>query len=219
MELIYVLSVIWLISVVLLTKKSEKEQNLLFSVVLSFILFTMYNIFISIIYTIIKIPINLLSLTSFNIIISASLTYFLVKRKEKQKFFIKKCDIVFLIILLVVVILFALKQYNSSFQIKYETTDPAIHFSMAKDYYDNNGSEWGKIIPAAAVNTAILFDVFDIIIPEYDFYCLFIIFDLIVLYCIGAIFYLGITNNDNDIKKSIIVMILTIMFVGRISIN
>lgn len=219
MEIIYIITVLWILVSAVMIKKSEKRQNILLSIVLSLILFSTYNILLSIIFSIFHLKFTLGALSVINIVLSAVMTYFICKKKKIQKYTVKIMDIIFMIILLVVVIGIAILHYGIPFAIKYETTDPAVHFNAAKEFYDTKYLEWGGMMPGAAVNTEILFDVFDFIIPEESFYCLYIIFDLIILYLIGAIFYLGITNWTESKKKSIITMIFTVLFLFGYPLN
>lgn len=219
MEIIYMITTLWLLASTVIIKKSEKKQNILLTIVLSLIVFSTYNILLSIIFSILHLKYTLLALSIINFIISAVMTYMICAKKKIQKYTIKIVDIVFMIILLIVVIGIALIHYGFPFQIKYETTDPAVHFNMAKEFYDSKYLEWGSIMPGAAVNTEILFDVFDFIIPQENFYYLYIVFDLIILYLIGAIFYLGITNNTESKKKSIVTMLFTLIFLCGYPLN
>lgn len=219
MEIIYIIIVLWLFISTMLIKKSEEKQNVLLRATLSIILFTIYNILLGYIFLICKISFTLLPLSIVNIIISAINTFLIYKKKEIQKYYIHVKDIIFMIILLVVILAIAITQYGFPFQIKYETTDPAVHFSVAKEIYDTKTLQWNGSMPAASLNTALLFDVFDFIVPEYNFYYLFIIFDLMVLYLTGAILYLGITDKTESKTKSIIAMIFAILFVCGYPLN
>ena len=219
MEIIYIITALWLFISTMLIKKSDQKQNVLLRATLSIILFTIYNILLGYIFLICKIPYTLLPLSIVNIIISAINTFLIYKKKEIQKYYIHIRDIIFMIILLVVISVIAITQYGFPFQIKYETTDPAVHFSAAREIYDTKTLQWNGSMPAASINTELLFDVFDFIVPEYSFYYLFIIFDLMVLYLMGAILYLGITNKTESKIKSVIAMIFSILFVCGYPLN
>lgn len=219
MKIIYIITVLWLFIVTMLIKKSEEKQNILFRGVLNIILFTIYNILIGLIFLIVKIPYSLLQLTIVNTIVSAIISVILFKKKEIQKYFIRIKDIIFMIILLILIVGFAITHYGTPFSIKYETTDPAIHFMWAKEFYNNKTLNWGSNMPAAFLNTGLLFEVFENIVPEQNFYYIYIVFDLIILYLIGAIFYLGITNKTESIVKSIIAMIFSILFTCAYPLN
>ena len=219
MEIIYIFTVIFLLVSTLLIKKSEKERNILLSITITTIVFTIYNILIAFLFSIIKIPCNLLVLSIANTIIASILTFLIIKKKEKQKYYIRIKDIVCLIVLLVVIISIGLTNYKVPMQIKYQTTDPAVHYEFAKDFYNTKTLKWDSNMPAAAVNTAILFDTFDFVVQEDSFYVLFILFDLGILFLIGAVFYLGIIAKIKSIKISIITFILGVIFLCGYPLN
>lgn len=219
MEITYIITALLLFILTMTIKKSDEKQNILYRGVLNIILFTIYNILLGLIFLIIKVPYKLWVLSIINLILSGIVGIIIYRKKEVQKYFVRIKDIIFMIILLVLVIGFAIMHYGIPFSIKYETTDPAIHFMWAKEFYNNKTLNWDSSMPAAFINTGLLFDLFDNILQEQDFYYIYIIFDLIILYLIGAIFYLGITNNTKSIAKSIIAMIFSILFLCAYPLN
>ena len=219
MEIIYIITVLMLLVSTVLIKKSDEKQNVLLSITLTAILFTIYNIFLAFVFLLIKVHFSLLALSIVNLLISGVLFWRIYRKKETQKYYIKIKDVIFLIVLLAVIITFAVHNYKIPFEIKYQTTDPAVHFENAKNLYNSKTLQWDSNMPSAAINTAILFDTFDFMVSENDFYSLFIIFDLIILYLIGAVFYLGIITKINSIKISIVVMILSIIFLFGYPLN
>lgn len=219
MEIIYtIISLILFVSVILI-KKTDKKQNISFWIPLTVAVFLAFNLFCGLILLVLKLKITLITLSIINLILSAVIIWKICKDKQIQKYYIKIKDIVFLALLLIVVCTIGYKQYGLPFSVKYQTTDPAVHYSVAKEIYDNKSLQWNCSMPGASLNTAILFDVFDFIVPESDFYCLFIIFDLSILYLISAMFYIGITNKEKSIMKSIIAFIFTVLFICGYPLN
>lgn len=219
MEIIYILTVLWLLISNILVKKSEKKQNFLLRFIIQLIIFTIYNIFLGFLFLLFNIRYTLFALSISNIIISSIITYIIFKKREIQKYYVKIVDIIFLIILLIVLVMITINQYGIPFNIKYETTDPAVHFNATKEFYNTKKLEWAGMMPGAFINTEILFDTFDFIIDEENFYYLYIIFDLIMLYLMGAVLYLGITDKVKSIKKSIITMIFSLIFICGYPLN
>jgi len=217
MEIIYIITVLLLLISTMLIRKNNEKQNILFRGILTIVLFSTYNILLALIFSAIKLPSNLMVLSIANVIITIINTLILLIKQEVQKYFIKVQDVIFMIILFVLVIGIAYKQFAFPFDIKYESTDSAMHFLAAKNFYNNKILDGG--IPAASVNTAILFDICDSIISEQNFYNIFIVFDISLLYLIGAIFYLGITNKTKSKMKSIFAMIFTILFICAYPLN
>ena len=70
MNIIYIITSILLITSYLLIKKKEEKQNIVYSIIISVIIFLTYNIFVCTIMFFAKIRSTLLSLSIFNIIFS-----------------------------------------------------------------------------------------------------------------------------------------------------
>lgn len=219
MQIIYIIITLMLFISAILIKKSDKEQNILFWVILTLVSGLAYNVLCGFLLLLINAKANLTSLSVINLVISILLIIKILKDKEIQKYYIKVKDIIALIILLVVIIAIAYKQYGFPFSVKYSASDPAIHFSVAKEIYEEKGLKWNCSMPGASLNTAILFDTFSFIFAEQDFYYLFIIFDLFVLYLIGAMFYIGICNKEKGIVKSIVALIFSILLICGYPLN
>lgn len=219
MEILYILTIISLLVSTLLIKKSDKKQNILFDVILSIILFSAYNILLAYIFLIVKTPYTLVTLSIANMVLIGINSFVIYKKHEVQKFYIKVKDIIAVVVLMLVVIAIGYKHYGVHFEIKYETTDPAIHFSVAREIYDTKTLKWDGSMPGASINTEIVFDTFDKIVSQDSFYYLFILFDLGVLFLIGAVFYLGITNNSESKIKAVIALIFSIIFLCGYPLN
>lgn len=222
MGIIYIfISLILFISIVLV-KKSDKKQNILFWIVITLTVSLCYNVFFSYILTIIKLKSTLIALSIVNLLILSLIIFKIYKDKQIQKYYIKLKDIVALIILLVLVIFIGYKQYGKPLEIKYETTDPAIHYYYADTYYRNQQTPAGELkttMPGAYTNTGILFTVFSDFISDINFYNIYIIFDISILYLIGAMFYIGIVNKQEGISKSIVALIVSIIFILGYPLN
>ena len=222
MSILYIIFTMILIINFILIKKSDKKQNLLFWITMSIILILIYNVFASYILTLINVKSNLINLTIVNIIVSLILGIKIYKDKEIQKYYCRVKDIVSIILMLVIVIGIEYKQYGFPMSIKYETTDPAIHYSAAKDFYNNQQTpvnDENRMMPAAYVNTGILMLLASDFMVEENFYIIYIFFDLAILYLIGITFYIGITNNVESKLKSCVAMIFSILFILGYPLN
>ena len=222
MEIIYIIVSLLLFISTILVKKSEKEQNILFWIILTSVIVLCYNVFESYIITALKLKSTLLALTIFNFIVTILILLKICKDKRVQKYYIKIKDIIALAILLVLVSFIGYTHYGFPFEIKYETTDPAVHYYFARTYYEEQSTPAGDLkttMPGAYTNTGILFVLFSNWIDEIEFYNIYIMFDLIILYLIAAMFYIGITNKANSISKSVVALIMTIIFVCGYPLN
>lgn len=222
MEIIYILvSLILFISVVLI-KKSDKDQNLLFWLVLTAVITLCYNVFLSYILTMIRLKSTLIIMAGVNLVLAIILIVKMYKDKNIQKYYIRVKDIIAFVILFVLVCGIGYIQYGLSFEIKYETTDPAVHYNFAENYYEEQTTPAGEqktTMPGAYTNTGILFTIFSNWLEDIELYKVFILFDLTILYLIGAMFYIGITNKIESISKSIVAFIISIMFLCSYPLN
>lgn len=217
MEKIYIIVSLILFISVILVKKTEKEQNILFWIILTLVISLCFNVFESYLITMAKLNSTLLIMSIVNLFISSFIIFRICKDKKIQKYYIKWKDVVALLILLVLVGVIGYKQYGIpfKFEIKYETTDPAVHYYYADTYYKNQQTPAGDlktVMPGAYTNTGILFTIFSNYMEEVDLYKIYILFDLSILYLIVAMFYIGVTNNENSISKSIIALVISIIF-------
>ena len=219
MGIIYIIISLILFVSAILVKKTDKKQNILFWIPLTAVIFLAFNLFCGFILLVLRLKLTLISLSIINLILSAIIIWRICKDKQIQKYYIKIKDIVFLALLLVIICTIGYKQYGLPFSVKYQTTDPAVHFSAAKEIYDNKSLQWNCSMPGASLNTAILFNTMDFVVSESNFYCLFIIFDLSILYLISVMFYIGIVKKENSIIKSIIAFIFAVLFICGYPLN
>ena len=222
MSIVYSLITILLIVGFILLKKSDAKQNILFWIVLSLVLLLGYNILVCGLLSLIHITNNLLVLSLVNLILVGIIGFKIYRKKEIQKYYIRLKDGICLAVILVSVFSIGIIRFNNSMSIKYETTDPAIHFSAAKDFYDRSGMPDIKsemMMPAAYTNTGIGMLWASDFMPEENFHVVYILFDLYILFLLGAIFYIGIVNEIESKTKSIITLIFSLLFIFGYPLN
>lgn len=229
MKIIYLIILIALLVLFLLVKKTEKKQNIIFWIIVGSIILIPYNVLVSYILTKIGLKCTLLNYSIVNIIALAIIAIKIFKDKSIQKYYLQKRDIIVMVLMLVLTILIAYKQYGFPFNIKYETTDPGVHYNAAKTFYEQKvllcdaekTSYYGfeTFMPAAYVNTGILFEMFSNILDKIDMYMVYILFDLIILYLMSVMFYFSISNNKKGKTKNIIAIILSIIFMLGYPLN
>lgn len=203
-------------------KKSDKKQNLVFWAILSIVLYFIYNTFIAYFLSIVKIPCNLISFTIINTIIIFLLGFNIFVKKRTQKYYIKAIDIISILIILISVLVVSYKEFGFPLRIKYNTTDPAVHYMAAKEFYENSTLlanvekhtlyDFETFMPASYVNTGMLFKAFDGIVDKLDFYKIYILFDIFCLFLVGATFYLLIINKMRKKLFCIIAIALALVY-------
>lgn len=172
---------------VLLIKKNDEKHHLGVWAGLSILTIACLHTMLAGIFTLSYfIPTNLLTLGIANVIVAAVCFRHIYKTKEIQKLVVDWCDIVFFILLLIVVYIFWQMQYGPNFNIHYLAVDPTAHMKHAMFTYDND-SVYGMFY--AALQNAILFDLFTPILTEGHFYIAYIVGDLLYLVLAGMMFW------------------------------
>ena len=118
MSVIYLISVLLLIILDVLIKKKEDKIEILREIAIKIVLFLCYQIFICLIFTAIRIPITLGTLTIVNSIIIV-LQIFAIKKKKIQKYYFDKKDVIIISVLILLTIVLARINYGLPFNIKY----------------------------------------------------------------------------------------------------
>lgn len=227
MSYIYIITIIFLIVIFMLIKKSNKELNGLGIFGLGIILILCYNVLQCYVLNFFKIGLSLLNLSIVNFIIIIIGTVYLLKKKEIQKYVVNLRDLIYSFLIGMVVIVIGCIQYGSPLDIKYETTDPATHYRAAYDFATSehltNISKdklWGfenfKI--ASYINSGIIMKIFANTMDEFDYYKIFIIFGLFVLFMTGFIMYLAFIKISKG-RLSILAFVCSVLFLLGYPLN
>lgn len=222
MSIVYSLITILLVVGFILIKKSDTKQNVLFWIVLSLVLLLGYNVLVCGLLSLVHITNNLLVLSIINLIIVGFIGFKIYRKKEIQKYYIRLKDGICLGIILISVFSIGMIRFQNPMSIKYETTDPATHFSAAKDFYNRNGMpdiEAEMMMPGAYTNTGIGMLMASDFMTEENFHVVYILFDLYILFLLGAMFYIGIVNEVESKTKSIITLLFSLLFIFGYPLN
>lgn len=230
MGIIYLISAIALMIVFLLLKKTDKKINIIFWIFLTLVVMLCYNVFLCYILSLLKIKSYLITLTIINLVFTIAGAIYLKNKKEIQKYYLKKFDILAIISILIIVITISYQRFGTNFEIKYESSDAATHYIAAKQFYKNKmllvnpeiedrlfGFE--SFMPAAYVNTGIAFDVLSGFVSESDFYILYILFDIAIWYIGAVLFYLIATKNTKKIFLHIMGLIFACLYMLAYPLN
>lgn len=189
-----------------------------------------YNVFICYIYSIIKIPCNLMSLTISNFIVSLSIFLGIRKQKTIQKFYIRKSDIAVIFLFLIIVIVIANIHFGGfPFELNYESTDPATHYTAAREFYksstllnnveDTTIFNFKTMMPISYVNTGITFMIAENFLEEYQFYNIYVLIDLFILFVSGLLIYSYLKLLAKKHKFDIIVIVFSILYLLAYQLN
>lgn len=218
MSVIYLISVLGLFITTFFIKKSDKKFDVVKSIAIIMVLFLCYQTFVSYLYTMLHIPITLLLLSVINTIVIAILVGRMIHKKEVQQYQFDLRDLIFITILILVVFFISYCDFGMPWNIKYLTTDSAIHYISTREFYENesllltvdNIKSSNAMMPGAYSNIGILFKTFAPWIGEMNLYKVFIGFDIFALFLSGMMFFVTI--------KKYVKTTLTYFIAGALSI-
>ena len=225
--IMYILLSIIMIILFIFMKKTNKKENIILSITMSIILYMCFNIFVTLVFSIIKVKITLINLSIVQIFMIISFVRML-RKKGIQKYYIKKADIIFIVVLLVVIIAIALIHYGFPFNIKYIITDAATHYLATMNFLEH--SELGftnkvefisfnTFMTGAYVNCGILLKSLANIISVKDYFTVFVLFDLGVLFLSVELFYLIISRGMHKKSEYILAYIFSFIYLLGYALN
>jgi len=228
MKILYLCSVVILFAAVMLIKKNDKKQNAFEWFILTCVLFGCYNGILAVLYSAVNIRIDLAALSAGNLVLSACFFAFLIRTRKIQKYSIEIRDfIVAIVIISGCLYVFNVEFHGIHFIIPYSTTDPAIHFGIAEQISANSQLTFkmqtltafgsGSAGPfLKALNTAIAFNFFDGVFVHYRIY---VVFDLMLLFLSGYVFYFAVRRFLDRIGMFIICIPMIIYYMFGYPLN
>lgn len=227
MSVIYLISILALIILTILVKKNDKELDFIKSLIVTIVIFLCYQTGISYICTLINIPINLISLTLINVGIIIVLTLKIFKEKQIQKYKFDSRDLYYIVILVLAIILISYFDFGIPLNIKYLTTDSAIHYISAREFFENeslllnveNINTANAMMPGAYSNIGILFKIFAPWIGEMSLYKVFIGFDIFTLFLSGMLFFVTVKKYAKTKTTYILAIIVSIIYLLGYPLN
>ena len=201
MKILFLVELALLFIVFILLNKTEKKERLLKWISLSCILLICYNVFICFIFKLAGINCTFLNLSIINIILIILGIIKIIQEKKIQKYYIDLKDIIIPFLILLVTIGIAYKQFGIPIQANYLISDGIAHYRTAVDFYEQhqllteskmdgfNSLGLETLMPVSYVNIGILFISFSDFVDEIDFYKLFVLFDVYMLFLAGILMY------------------------------
>lgn len=213
MGILYLVTLIVLAFCFLKIDKIKKQQNIIMWIAITIILLMCYNCIITLILSIINLKAYLWLRSIINIVLSAIIYFKLIKNKRNQKYYFDFKDLFILVIILFSVIYIGISRFGKNINVNFETTDPAVHYLLAADFYQENtlmektsivdiyGKKNGNhTMFFSYVNAGTFFQIFSNNGNYETLYKLFVIFELILFFLSGILFYYTIKPN-RVIKK------------------
>ena len=201
MGVLYLITVIILLTTFVLVKKTEKEIDIISFICISIVILFCYNTFICYILTFFMIPNTLLILSIINISFSLLFIFIIIRKKEIQRFSFKKIDIIYISIIAICVLVVSYINFGFPFNVNYESGDSATHYLSSfmfarSDYllgakleYDPVHGTISGFRPVAYTNAGLLMKSICTDMNFFECYNVFVCFEILVLFLIGISIY------------------------------
>lgn len=216
LSLLFVASFFALFFGVYLFEKTKQNINAVIWIVPSlFICFSLLAVFCGII-NMFKIPINLVTGSIGNLLISAVFWYFIAVKKRIQGFYFKIQDLIAFLVIISIAVFYSIGQFGIDIHPNYETSDPFIHLQAAMDII--NKGNLNSMFFSALINS-LLIRVFSVVIPLTYSYKVFIVIDMAFFAMSGLVYYSVASNRTNGIVKRIIALVLCFFYMISYPLN
>ena len=211
-QIIYVLSVLYLFITFFLIKKSKEKISFIKYSFISITTFLCYNAFLCYIF-------NLINIAVVNTAIAGIITYIIVRQKEIQQYRFSKKNILAFVIIVIVGITITFINYGLDINIKYITTDAAVHFSMARYLFQESEMPDALFQTGSYTNTGIIFKIVSPITGFINLSKIFILFDTFTFILMGLALYCAIEKLIKNKFDFILSITVTIMFMLGYPLN
>ena len=208
----YLFSVIYIFATFMLCKKNRERISFINFFFLSLVLLLCYNMIVCFILNAIHVIISIKVLSIINAVNASILLFYIIRKREIQKYYLNFQSIAFIISILIIVLVMAYLNFGKDFCLRYVMTDSSVHFSVAKEFYDS-GKLGGEVI-GAYTNTGILFKVLEPYIGEPNLYKVFMCFDIFLLFLMGTIMYAIVEKVINKELSAITLLLIVLFLIG-----
>ena len=200
MGILFIVSELLLIISFILKKKTEKKLDITNFLCLSIVLLFCYNTFICYVLTFFVIPCKLWILATINIIISLILIFFIIKKKQIQKYSFDKIDIIYILLLFIIIFTICYMNFGFPFDICYISADASHHYLTSMRFAEQEtlmqnaepDAVYGTMNirkPASYVNSGLLMKCFCKNLEPVSCYYVFAGFGILTLILIGVTLY------------------------------
>lgn len=198
-SILYILSMIFLISTFMIYKKSENKLNFIKWLIVGLASIYGYNILIGMIFGLLNITLYIWLLSIINILVGCIFIIKPIKNRKIQKYTVSKLDIAGITAVLILFgVMFVKDLYITDGDITHYAVDSAIHYRAAKHYSDNlkifinvedkSFFNFNVMQTGAYINDGIFMNVIHNI-TNIDYAYLYQLFESITLFMCGLTFY------------------------------
>lgn len=229
MGIVYLVTLLFLVIIFILTPKTDKKLDIFgFSTITIGLVFC-YNVLICYILTFFVIPISLLNLSIINMICIGILCLPILKKRKIQVYEMHKIDIVYICLLGLSTLIVAYLNFGFSFNIKYETGDPSVHYITSKMFANSDSllikeedtvhKSFTTMKTISYVNSGIIMKCFQGPIDSYYDYYIFIGFGIFILLVTSISMYTTISSFSIDKKTRFIAFVMSLMYTMGYPLN
>ncbi len=206
MGIFYALTVLVMLVIFVIVKKSDKRLNLVSWIILSLISYLGFNILVCMVFGAMNITTNLLFLSISNLVVALGLGFKIFKDKKIQKFEIRKRDFIAVIVACAIVCYMAVNQYKPLAKtMANASVDASMHYSATINFANNmkilskidnqTGYNFKTMQTGAYINTGIFISMVRSILPNFRDYVTFKIFEMGILLLNILAFYMLISDK------------------------
>lgn len=225
MGIIYLISVLILLIVFILVKKSEKQIDIISFLCISIVALLSYNTFICFVLTFFTIPITLGILVLINLAVSLPFIVLIIKNKQIQKYNFNKIDLLYISLITIAILAVAYLNFGFPFDVNYETGDPSLHYLTSLKFaeseallpnieYDEVYGDISVRKPASYVNSGLLMKSLSKDLDSIECYDIFASFSIFTLLLTGITLYSALKkfskNKEHNFFAFLVSLICTL---------
>lgn len=230
MEVIYLISVIIILVSFILVEKTKKPINILGFLGISIVGLFCYNTFVCYILTFFTIPVTLFSLSIINILISLLFIILIIRNKQIQKYIFNKVDLIYISLIAIVILIISYINFGIPFNIKYETSDPSVHYLTSVMFAESDallaGVEDDAVYGSfnvrktvSYVNSGLLMKCFCNDLKPMDCYNVFVLFGILTLFLTGVTMYFALINFAKNQEHKLWAFVVSLICVLGYPLN
>ncbi|NLG11247.1 MAG: hypothetical protein GX562_06955 [Coriobacteriaceae bacterium] len=220
LALLFFLSALILVIAFILLPKTHRKQSLVLWVAVSLLLFECYLCFIGGIFSLMGIPVDLLSVTITSFLLAAVIIYLTFSSGHVQHYTLDLTDVCLTILVTAIVLSFGLLRFHYEGLITYATVDPAAHLTFANQITQSKSVIFGSYnMYFAQLSNSLFIQMLSPIFPGLYEFRSFEIKDLIGFWYSGLLFYSAIRYSLKTPPKHIVTVIISLVYLLGYPLN
>lgn len=225
MSIFYLIIDFFVFTSFFLYKKSSIKLNAITWFIFTLVFMLCYRLILFEMMSLIRLPINLFTYCIISIIISAYLFCKIFKKGKRQEYIFRKIELIGFILIIIYGIYLGISYFGLNLEIKFETTDPSVHYFASKCFmnsdsllsFKNNLNSLYNLkgmMPIHYCNAGFFMKAFSSFFSEITIYKVFIAYSIYSLVIALSIFYAMIIKFLTNYYMNFIA-ILAILFFGK----